>query len=223
MYTKSFPINQRMVEGLMPVLTDAERTTPLRDDRPLMGNPIIFAFKLNRAVIDPYYLKIRAPVGFVFRAECLSDIEWRGFMVFGQELDTVKYTEWDRGVRILSCRGEGPDAIMWLDPGSSDGLQAEFLYPFRNKMEANPEMTPPENNWQIDYAGESCNPFIGFPLWTFSRLSMKAVSTAIGNPLTNAEKMHVPVTITFRPSNTKLSSQGRAFFRRSLRDYRWLC
>jgi len=209
MWAKSFAINRRMVEGLIPPLTASQRTKTLRDDRPLKGNPIVFAFKLNRAVIEPFELYIRGPLGYVFAEECMSSIEWRGFVVFGETLNTLQYTAWDAGVKILSCRGEGPDARMWLDPGSSAGLQAESLYPIRIKLQANPFATPALNDWQIDYAGESCNPFTGFPLWTFSRLSMYTVSTAKSNPVTGSTKLDNPVTITFRPHNTVLGTDKK--------------
>jgi len=197
----SFPVNRKLVEALIPTLTPTQRRLTFRDDRPLHLNPLIFAFKLNRAAVDPGYMKIRAPLGFVFREECLSDIEWRGFMVFGEPLG-AQYTAWDAGVAILSCRGEGPDAMIYIDPGSSPGLQPELLYPFRITLVANPAYDPTVNRWSIEYAGESSDPFIGFPLYTFSRLSVTTVSTAKSSPQAGAVWLRNPVTFTFCPYNT---------------------
>jgi hypothetical protein len=211
MVTKSFEMNRKMVEALLPVLTPSQRTASLRDDRPLSKNPLVFAFKLNKAVIAVTEMIIRAPLGYVFSEECLSDIEWRGFMVFGSPLDTVVYTEWDAGVHILSCRGEGPDARLMLDPGSSRGLQAEALYPFRIAVASNPVLTPEHNYWSIEYAGESCSPFIGFPLWTFSRLAMSTVSAAVSNPITGMYRFRNPVTIVFRPHNDVMGAGKKIY------------
>merc|ERR1719261_2069744 len=135
----------------MPMLTPKQRTLTGRDDRPLMANPILFAFKLDRPVMNIATMRIRAPRGFVFSEECLSDIEWRGYMVFGEPLNTLQYTGWDPGVAILSCRGEGPDADLLVDPGSTSGLQPESLFPIRVRVQHNPVLTPDYNMWTIEY------------------------------------------------------------------------
>jgi len=199
----SFPINRRMVEAILADLTPLQRESTGRDDRPMHLNPLVFAFKLSRAAAFAAYLTLRAPLGTIFREDCLADIEWRGFKVFGElaELPAM-YAPWDAGTKIISCRGEGPDATLLLDPGPSNGLQQELLYPFRLNILANPASPPAYNLWTIEYAGESANPFVGFPLWTFSRTSITTVSTAKSSPLSGAIWMRNPTTFTFRPRNT---------------------
>lgn len=208
MSVPSFPLNRKLVEAGIPPLTTTQRELTLRDDRPLHQNPLVFQLKLNLAAVDPGYLRIRGPLGFVFREECLSDIEWRGFKVFGEPL-TPAYTAWDPDVRILSCRGEGPDADIMVDPGASPGLQPELLYPIRITVVENPASPPVNNLWSIEYAGESADPFVGFPLWTFSRLSVKEVSRAKSSPEVGAVWLRNPVTFTFCPHNTVTGSLMR--------------
>lgn len=201
--TQSFPVNRKMVEAQMPVLTDSQRATSLRDDRPVHKNPMVFALKLERYMLEPAYLSIRGPLGFIFKEDCLADVDTRGDEVFGPSTELPwLFTPWVQEVIVMNCRGEGPNARILLDPGVSYGLEPERLYPFRIAVEENPVYQPEPNFWSLDYAGESSDPFVGFQLWTFTRTSVLTVSHAMTRTETNAVLPQNPITITFRPKNT---------------------
>jgi len=198
----SFAINRRMVEAMISDLTPLQRESTGRDDRPNHFNPLVLAFKLHRAAEFATYLTLRAPLGTIFREDCLVDIEWRGSKVFGELTDLpTMYAPWEASTEIVSCRGEGPDARLLIDPGASLGLEPGRLYPLRVSILSNPAAPPGLNMWTIDYADESAR-FVGFPLWTFSRTSVATVGTARSSPRSGSLWLRNPVTLTFRPHNS---------------------
>jgi hypothetical protein len=210
-----FGVNGRMSGGGMPVLTDAEARDTLRDDRPLMYNPLVFVVSLSQDAKYAGYMRIRGPEGVVFQEDCQEDVQTEGTKVFGDgtELDTNIYTAWPTDVKVTSCRGEGPDAYLRIEPVNegSSGLLALLVYPFRIAIYMNPATPPALNQWTIEFTQdgfqadatrESTPPFDGFQLWTFSGTSLHAVSTARSTPDDTAAKFANPVTITFNPQNT---------------------
>jgi hypothetical protein len=208
-YIPSFAVNLKMVEATMPPITLEQRAATGRDDRPNNLNPIIFTFKLRSLGVDPGWLIVRGPADFVFREDCLEDVETRGTVVFGEDPRFVtlpslppQYTEWVQGVLVRSCRGTGPDARLWIDPGITPGFQPEEVYPFRIRVFANPTFQPTHNVWTVEFNGESSDPFEGFTLWTFTRTSLSMVSTARSSPVTGETPLDNPLTMTFRPTNT---------------------
>eukprot|EP00927_Polykrikos_kofoidii_P043809 TRINITY_DN37909_c0_g1_i1.p1 TRINITY_DN37909_c0_g1~~TRINITY_DN37909_c0_g1_i1.p1 ORF type:complete len:2477 (+),score=440.02 TRINITY_DN37909_c0_g1_i1:179-7432(+) len=198
---KSFPINRKMVQAVIAPLTEEQQRDTGRNDRPTHYNPLTFLMQLEKGVMLPTMLRLRAPNGFIFREDCTMDVELRASQVFGGPLPD-DYTEWNPEVYLRRCRGEGPDAWLEMDPGNSLGLRAELKYPFRVAVLQNPSRRPNPNKWTMEYGGESSDPFDSFDLWTFVRLSIHKVSAARSTPVTNAVLVRNPVTITLRPYNT---------------------
>eukprot|EP00933_Yihiella_yeosuensis_P016417 TRINITY_DN1403_c1_g1_i1.p1 TRINITY_DN1403_c1_g1~~TRINITY_DN1403_c1_g1_i1.p1 ORF type:complete len:1672 (+),score=277.91 TRINITY_DN1403_c1_g1_i1:210-5018(+) len=202
-HVPAFPINRIIVQAIFPPLTRAQQAATGRDDRPLYRNPLVFAFQLNAKALYAAHMLIRGPLGTIFREDCGEDVEVRPTDVFGagQSLPPG-YAEWPDGVKVVSCRGEGPNARIFLDPGITDGLLAENLYPIRVATLKNPLSQPIDNRWTLDFNGESSDPFQGYELWTFTRRSLITASTGMSTAVTGAAFLKVPVTITFRPRNT---------------------
>lgn len=197
--TKSYPINRMFLKGHMPELTWPQRGATKRDDRPLQENQLVFAFKLNRAAVYAGYFRLRAPLGYVFREECIPDVVTNSSLVFRGTLPSA-YTPWDPDARVTSCRGEGPDLEFYVDPGASPGLDALELFAIRVTVIHNPAFYPIDNSWQFSFAMESALLFEGFPLWTFGRTSLHGISWARSSVYINRPKLHNPVTFTIRPS-----------------------
>eukprot|EP00929_Paragymnodinium_shiwhaense_P030623 TRINITY_DN1731_c0_g2_i1.p1 TRINITY_DN1731_c0_g2~~TRINITY_DN1731_c0_g2_i1.p1 ORF type:complete len:3304 (+),score=505.88 TRINITY_DN1731_c0_g2_i1:116-10027(+) len=200
----NFEINNKMWQATMPMLTEEQQAATGRNDRPTHKNPIVFAFRLVVTIMTPQYLTIRGPAGFIFNEDCLHDLEFRGTEVFGPASELPSdYTAWNPEVVVETCRGEGPNVKLFLNPGISMGLRGGMLYPFRINVAVNPEKQPVPNKWTIAFGGESSDPFEGFTLWTFVRTSMHTVSLARSKPDTRlTDLLRNPVTFTFRPFNT---------------------
>ncbi|CAJ1440618.1 unnamed protein product, partial [Effrenium voratum] len=199
----SFPINAKMVEALMPTLTREQQAATGRDDRPYSRNPLVFSFKLGSTVLFRGEMLIRAPLGTIFREDCGEDVEVRPTEVFGTgQMLPAEYGQWPQGVDIVSCRGEGPDARIIIDPGVTDGLQNEVFFPIRIAPLHNPIQQPADNQWTLDFNGESSDPFPGYMLWTFTRTSLLTATTGRSTTVTGEAFFVNPVTITFRPKNT---------------------
>lgn len=198
-----FAVNRKLVEALIVPLTLDQQAATGRDDRPSAYNPLVFAFKMNQPALDLGVLRLRAPQGSIFREDCFEDIETRSFTVFGRDQALpAEFGEWPLDVSVLRCRGEGPDVEILIDAaGSTLGLRPEVLYPFRIALLHNPESPPSPNTWTMEYNGEAFDPFEGYDLWSFSRTSLLAVSTARSTRVTGALKLQNPVTFTFNPHN----------------------
>ncbi|CAE8736426.1 unnamed protein product, partial [Polarella glacialis] len=199
----AFSINKKIVQALFPRLTLVQQAATGRNDRPLERNPLVFAFKLTGNALFPGVMLIRGPIGTIFREDCMEDVETRPGEVFGvnQPLP-AEYGAWPQGVAVVSCRGEGPDAIIYLDPGITNGLLAEVLYAIRVAVLSNPLTQPADSRWTFDYNGESSDPFDGYSLWTFTRTSLLKVSSGRSSAVTGEASLMNPVTFTFRPLNT---------------------
>jgi len=199
----SFDINVKMVEALIPELTREQQAATGRDDRPLSRNPLVFKFKLGSAAIFSGTMLIRGPLGTIFREDCAEDVEVRPTEVFGTgQMLPEEYAVWPQGVEIVSCRGEGPDARIVIDPGVTDGLLFEVFYPIRVAVLHNPVVQPIDNRWTLDFNGESSDPFDGYMLWTFTRTSLLTATMGRSTTVTGDPFLSNPVTFTFRPKNT---------------------
>merc|ERR1719215_1590818 len=118
----AFDIKQRLVEGGLSELTDAQAALTGRDDRPLSKNQLVMYFSTNKQMLNPETLEIRAPKGYVFEEDCLASVEVRSHEVYGngQELP-IGDVPWPLDVVLVSCRGEGPNAYIRTNPGIGDG------------------------------------------------------------------------------------------------------
>jgi len=201
-----FRTTRKIVEALIPAITDLQKALTGRDDRPFRYNPLLFAIKINNQQLFPEDLVIRGPAGSIFREDCLQDVELRGTEVFGSNQPLPDdYTAWPAGVLVTSCRGEGPNARLRVDPGATQGLQPEMRYPFRVALLHNPIVTPTPNTWTISYGDEGSDPWEpqgGGDLWTFTRTSVHTVSIGASTSVTGAPFLENPVTFTFMPYNT---------------------
>jgi hypothetical protein len=204
--TTSFAVNNLIQQAHIANVTWPQRMTTGRDDRPFHYNPIVFAFMIYWPAVFGATFKIRAPLGYVFREECLQDIETQDVFGTGSLPEFAEglgqpYHQWDPDIKITYCRGDGPDAEFYVDPGDTPGLPANKLIPFRMAV-INPEFFPIDNTWTLDFAGESCVPFEGFPVWTFRRTDKHGVSWATNQNKNALQWMAIPVSMTYRPENT---------------------
>lgn len=201
-----FAVNQQMGGGGMPALTDQQRLNSGRDDRPGMYNPVVLSVSPSADSKYAGVMRVRGPEGVVFREDCLLDVETNSTTIFGEgtALDEDQYAAWPTDVEVTSCRGEGPDAYLYIAPvlEGASGLLAGFNYPFRLAIYQNPEAPPFVNQWSIEYSMESSIPFEGFDLWTFGGTSLLAVSSARSVALVDTGRFENPVTMTFNPQNT---------------------
>lgn len=209
-YAPAFPILKKMVEAGISEITDMQVALSGRDDRPLFENSLVFFFKLTQQMIEKEVLSIRAPQGYLFREDCLSALEVRGNEVYGSGQTVADGdTMFPSDVKILGCRGEGPNAFIFTDPGFGLGFKAGLRYPFRLKV-TNPRIEPlaADNRWIISYGAESSRPFDGFSLWTFKRTLVPPVPVSIGASAADSSLMRLwnPVTFTFAPHNTLMGS-----------------
>ncbi|CAD7968709.1 unnamed protein product [Amoebophrya sp. A120] len=208
----SFPVNERMMEARL-LLLDQPSDEPVRlatgrDDRPLRPNSLIFSFKLNKdakpqtnPVVSTYDMSIRAPEGFLFYEDCLSVLEVRPTTVFGGQPMPADYTVWSTDIEITYCRGSKNTAVFTVQPKDKVYLEAARLYAFRIGIKSNPEFTPAENNYALEFNGESSvNELMpGFVLWTFTETNVETRSTA-RSPAN--EIRHIPVKFDLKPRNT---------------------
>lgn len=202
-FVPAFSINTKIVQASLEKLSPAQQAATHRDDRPLRRNPLVFAFSLFSNAIQPTIMLIRGPLGTIFREDCGQDVEVRSDQVFGlNQALPAGYTVWPDGVVATSCRGEGSDARIMIDPGISDGLRAENVYAIRVAVLQNPQTQPVDNMWTFDFNRESSDPFPGYQLWTFTRTSLSTVCYGTSTAVTGTSYLKNPVTITFRPYKT---------------------
>jgi hypothetical protein len=203
-----FAINNVMISAGMPLLDEMVRIATGRNDRPGQSSQLIFYFQLNHDVEKQSVLKLRGPEGYVFAEDCLKTIGGGGVitdgnLVFGNKESFIPgFDAWELGVLVFSCTGDGPNANL----GIGAGLQRNKKYVFRIKVASNPIITPQQNKWTIDFSDESSEPFDGFSLWTFTKMSATTVSTAMSPEVPKDSKKKVErapnlVTVKFRPYN----------------------
>jgi hypothetical protein len=200
----SFRINTKMTQATIverPEISWKQWAGSGRNNRPTHYNPLVFSISLGSSALNPDNMTIRAPAGYTFREDCLQDIDTRADMIFGGEPLIEGMTAWVPEVLVKSCRGDGPDARLLIDPGVSLGLLPNKRYPFRLAIFENPRFESDPNKWSLDYNGEASDPFEGFKLWTFHRTSVLPVTVAYATPVTGATQVLNPVTFTVRPYN----------------------
>mmetsp|Transcript_37719 Transcript_37719/g.68199 ORF Transcript_37719/g.68199 Transcript_37719/m.68199 type:complete len:1272 (+) Transcript_37719:2-3817(+) len=192
-----------------------------RDDRPNRPSQLIFRMQLSYTVEDEEILLIRAPVGYVFDAECrvvtypssriFNDTAYDGVNPLvpdnvlldpnlahtvnpDKRLFEQRYNVWPEEVELVSCLGRENEARMTL----SAGLQEYRGYLFRLSVLRNPSRTPDYNYFVLEYNGEASEPFPGVDIWAFGNTSVLPTTTA-------ASRADYPtyniVTITLRPVN----------------------
>eukprot|EP00434_Breviolum_minutum_P017959 symbB.v1.2.015837.t1/scaffold1189.1/size132999/2 len=193
-----------------------------RDDRPNRPTQLIFKMQLNANVEATGTLTVRAPVGYVFDAECrvvttpssriFNDSAVTGDLPRVPEnvpLDPAlthtigppekrtyaqRYDPWPTGVGTDSCLGRDNEARITFEAG----LELFKTYLFRLAVLRNPPVTPEYNYFLLEYNGEASLPFLGVNIWAFMNTSILPTTTAASRAdyLTNNE-----VTIQLRPVN----------------------
>lgn len=193
-----------------------------RDDRPNRPTQLIFKMQLNANVEATSTLTVRAPVGYVFDAECrvvttpssriFNDSAVTGDLPRVPEnvpLDPAlthtigppekrtyaqRYDPWPTGVGTDSCLGRDNEARITFEAG----LELFKTYLFRLAVLRNPPVTPEYNYFLLEYNGEASLPFLGVNIWAFMNTSILPTTTAASRAdyLTNNE-----VTIQLRPVN----------------------
>lgn len=193
-----------------------------RDDRPNRPTQLIFKMQLNSNVETTGTLTVRAPVGYVFDAECrvVTEPSSRIFNDSAVEgtlprvpdnvpLDPAlthtigppekrayaqRYDPWPTGTATVSCLGRNNEARITLEAG----LELFKTYLFRLAVLRNPPVTPEYNYFLLEYNGEASLPFLGVNIWAFGNTSIVPTTTAASRSdfLTTNE-----VTIQLRPVN----------------------
>jgi hypothetical protein len=194
-------VNAKMPEAELVPLTMSQRMSVRRNDRPGESSFLIFAFRLAKDADSAGYtdMKVQGPKDFEFDVDCLSGVATDINLVFGGSVPLLKYTPWDVTSGITRCYGNKNAVTLRV----KSGLKAGELYPFRIAVKKNPLIQPSyeTNYWTIEYNGESCQPFKGFQLWTFSDTSLRPISNAQSASGPLAEPTTHPVFLHFRPYN----------------------
>jgi len=161
-----------------------------RNDRPGARNNLIFSFSMSVASVPGSFV-IRAPLGFAWPAECV--VVLHSADVFGafSTLPT-NYTVWPGGVTVAGCRGQDNVVSFQVSHTAGQGFQAGNLYVFRINYVVNPIVTPDENKWTMEFNGEASPTISGFPLWTFSNISLGSHDSqqAVSNFVTLRFSLH---------------------------------
>lgn len=195
--TPGFAVNRQMLEAKLLDLNGWQRLSTNRNDRPGSPNNLIFAFRLSERPSSVGKLVLSGPWGFVFDEDCLpglriEDTKLGDRGVFGTLNWMLRYTRWEEAAKVRSCSGDGSVATMYVELG----LRANELYAFRIHIASNPTIAPKPNSWTIEYAAESCAPFEGFTLWTFSEYQLLFTIAAASM---SSLRVPNPVTLRFRP------------------------
>ena len=137
-----------------------------RDDRPNHHNSFIVFFTPTSPPTG--LLTIRAPQGFLFDPNCLSDITVDPTEVFGSGIPWPPgYQIWPQSIFFSSCIGSENFAYLTL---SESGLPVPSLpYAIRVGVQSNPPVVNQvDSQWQILIDNSQASvPFETFPLWTF--------------------------------------------------------
>eukprot|EP00397_Hematodinium_sp_SG-2012_P000096 GEMP01000096.1.p1 GENE.GEMP01000096.1~~GEMP01000096.1.p1 ORF type:complete len:3237 (+),score=651.26 GEMP01000096.1:50-9760(+) len=200
----------------------------LRDDHPNAINHIILEFSLEcSATANPgedctpaeshTVMRIKAPWGFVFPNECtiVTDSK-KVFDDTNTSIEpplgfTLKYAVWPAApeAEVLGCSGKDHVATVTLSRGLLSRLSTQVTIPGQTKKEDRPYVfrilvknavtTPERNLWSLEYNSEASLPIQGFPIWSFTEVSILAQNSAAS--LKNEATMNL-VTIQLRPHNT---------------------
>eukprot|EP00913_Durusdinium_trenchii_P017665 g16604.t1 len=194
-----------------------------RDDRPNRPTQLIFKMQLNANVETTGVLTVRAPVGYVFDAECRV-VTYPSSRIFNdsaldgtlpsvpanvpldpalphtigppeQRTYAQRYNPWPAGVGTLSCLGRDNEAQITFEAG----LQLFQSYLFRLAVLRNPPVTPEYNYFLLEYNGEASLPFPGVNIWAFGDTSILPTTTAASRA--DYQTLN-EVTIMLRPVNS---------------------
>jgi len=200
---QGFDITRKMLEARIPVLTEEQRLSTGRDDRPQQPNNIIFAIKLSADSTESTSMMVRAPFGFVFEEECLSFVEVSESKTFGAGIRFPQdFAVWPVNITIARCRGSGRSAQLDLNYGTGNKLVNNLLYVFRIGMKSNPPLTPGVNRWTIQLGEEASEPIEGMTLWAFTRTQINPITTARDRTLAGTIRTQNPLKIGIRPFNS---------------------
>jgi hypothetical protein len=198
-YATGFAINRKMIQARLPLISNAVRAGTGRNDKPNEPNQLIFSFSLNDDLLEDSDLVLRGPYGFRFAEDCEDQIVTAEDKVFGEGNKwPPEYDPWESEAQILSCRGELTDAHIRI----SKGLLGEKKYAFRIGVASNPNETPKDQNqWVVDFGGETSEPFDGFTLWTFTEVELDPISRARSQRGVDVLSVGNAVKLTFKPYN----------------------
>merc|ERR1719161_680437 len=201
-WAPGFAVNAKMPEAELVPLSMSQRLSVRRNDRPGESSFLVFAFRLSQdSSKSGLYsdMKVQGPKDFEFDVDCLSGVATDINFVFGGSVPLSKYTPWDASSGITRCYGIGNSVTLRV----KSGLKAGKLYPFRLAVKKNPLVQPSKdiNYWTIKNNGESCQPFEGFQLWTFSDTSLRPTTNAQSASGPLDEPTTHPVILYFRPYN----------------------
>ena len=167
--SKGFAIVAEMTEAFLVDLTEAQRETIERNDRPLVENQLVFAITLNQTIPEGRLLPepppgsvapplkqrlvVNAPEGYLFPEDCT--VLTNKTQVFGSEAlwpEDAGLAEWTAATgTVTMCDGMRNKAI--IDLSGSAGLLPQQRYAFRIDVLSNPIATPPTNFWSIEFYG----------------------------------------------------------------------
>ncbi|CAE7200134.1 unnamed protein product [Symbiodinium sp. CCMP2592] len=176
-----------------------------RDDRPLRRSAIVIGFSLNRyrGNVDEI-LHIRAPIGWLFDSDCTvwtapeevypPPAEMPATIALLNNTPELPVYPWPNSATILSCRGDGHQALLTV----RRGLREQRVYLFRIEIKQNPATTPISNTWSLTFGDESSGAMPGFPVWTFPGVRIEPVLLAWTN---KSNPVSMPVAIFFETTN----------------------
>eukprot|EP00928_Gymnodinium_smaydae_P017588 TRINITY_DN16727_c0_g1_i2.p1 TRINITY_DN16727_c0_g1~~TRINITY_DN16727_c0_g1_i2.p1 ORF type:complete len:4009 (-),score=688.03 TRINITY_DN16727_c0_g1_i2:80-12106(-) len=165
----------------------------VRDDRPGRPSRLVFRFRMKgpkqlavaEAIVGgqlpplpPGHLQLTGPAGFQFKERCLTDVEVRRNVIFGDEW--VAYNiwgayAWERSALIVSCEGNGRRASI----GIAAGLRNDRSYAVSIAVR-NPLVVPQVNVWTLSMHDHFSQEIPSFDIWTFADLKLVARSVHSG-------------------------------------------
>eukprot|EP00439_Symbiodinium_sp_Y106_P012159 s1241_g1.t2 len=130
---------------------------------------------------------IRAPIGWLFDSDCTvwtapeevypPPAEMPAAIALLNNTPELPVYPWPNSATILSCRGDGHQALLTV----RRGLREQRVYLFRIEIKQNPATTPISNTWSLTFGDESSGAMPGFPVWTFPGVRIEPVLLAWTN------------------------------------------
>ncbi|CAJ1437309.1 unnamed protein product, partial [Effrenium voratum] len=200
-----------------------------RDDAPGRVNTFGFYFRVGEPPIYPvsdetFVLALRGPLGFVFLEDCSQGLRAFTEAMVGEDrfpcsTDTLELwcpqqlQPWPDLLAPSACLGiantariDVPNSVFLAESRGADGLyrfQQNGLYGFEIQV-TNPDVTPLDNFWALDFGLEASRPFLSIRIQTFVpeefRLELgSAVANQFWWPRT---QVYLPFRLDFMPDTT---------------------
>jgi hypothetical protein len=175
-------------------LKECSRSTQC-DVRPERRSGVVFAFKLDWPWQSPTVLRLRAPSGSKFAADCTLDLITDRHSVLGSGSLPNSFASLPTS---SGCRGYGHKALISFPETLPKGYNYAFRIFFKN-----PKLLQDANQFSLEAHNESSLPVTGYTVLSFQNASVSFASMATQKPgieAAEAKKNANRVKIEFTPS-----------------------